>query len=186
MYIEVRFQKNTSTFLKKDNAIFHLKRDGKNLPTSDSVINLCLYFDQLHCGGSLSMGDLQNVSNSLKRSTNDSVPQNVEESRYDDKENNEEHFQIGEAVACIWQEGVGYNITWHLGIVDQMVGDKVYVLYMRKSDKHGLRWSFPDEAEIHDTSRDQIIGRNIEIRYSMTAIIRGNISRQTLTQIEVF
>ena len=48
------------------------------------------------------MGDLRNVSNILKSSTIDSVPQNAEESRYDDKENNEEQFQIGEAVACIW------------------------------------------------------------------------------------
>ena len=53
------------------------------------------------------MGDLRNVLNSLKSSTIDSVPQNVEESQYDDKENNEEQFQIGEAVACIWQEDVG-------------------------------------------------------------------------------
>ena len=37
MYIEVRFQKNTSKFLKKDNAIFRLKRDGKNLPMSDCL-----------------------------------------------------------------------------------------------------------------------------------------------------
>ena len=122
--------------------------------------------------------------NSLKSSTIDSVPQNVEESQYDDKENNEEQFQIGEAVACIWQEDVGYNITWYLGIVDQIVGDKVYVLYMRKSDKQGLSWLFPDEAEIHDRSRDQIIAGNIEIRYSMTTMIRGNISRQKLTQFE--
>ena len=35
MYIKVRFQKNTSEFLKKDNATFRLKRDEKNLPTSD-------------------------------------------------------------------------------------------------------------------------------------------------------
>ena len=109
------------------------------------------------------MGDLRNVLNSLKSSTIDSVPQNVEESRYDDKENNEEQFQIGEVVACTWQEDVGYNITWFLGIADQIVGDKVYVSYMRKSDKQGLSWLFPDEAEIHDTSRDQIIARNIEI-----------------------
>ena len=108
------------------------------------------------------MGDLRNVLNSLKSSTIDSVPQNVEESRYDDKENNEQ-FQIGEVVACTWQEDVGYNITWFLGIADQIVGDKVYVSYMRKSDKQGLSWLFPDEAEIHDTSRDQIIARNIEI-----------------------
>ena len=111
MYIEVRFQKNTRKFLKKDNAIFHLKRDGKNLPTSDYVFDLCLYFDQSCCVSSLSMGDLRNVLNSLKSSTIDSVPQNVEESRYDDKEKNEEQDQIGEAVACIWQEDVGYNIT---------------------------------------------------------------------------
>ena len=107
------------------------------------------------------MADLRNVLNSLKSSTIDSVPQNVEESQYDDKENNEEQFQIGEAVACIWQEDVGYNITWYLGIVDQIVGDKVYVSYMRKSDKQGLSWLFLDEVEIHDTSRDQIIARNI-------------------------
>ena len=61
MHIEVRFQKSTSKFLKKDNAIFHLKRDGKNFPTSDNVLNLCLYFDQLRCVSSLSMGDLRNV-----------------------------------------------------------------------------------------------------------------------------
>ena len=130
------------------------------------------------------MGDLRNVLNSLKSSTIDSVPQNVEESRYDDKGNNEEQFQIGEAVACIWQEDVGYNITWYLGIVDIIVNDKVYVSYMRKSDKQGLSWLFPDEAEIHDMSRDQMIPRSIEIRYSMMALIRGNILRLTLTQIE--
>ena len=151
MYIEVRFQKNTSKFLKKDNTIFRLKRDWKNLPTSDYVFNLCLYFDQLRCVSSLSMGDLRNVLNILKSFTIDSVPQNVEESRYDDKENNEEQFQIGEAVACIWQDDVGYNITWYLGIADQIVGDKVDVLYMRKSDKQSLSWLFPVEAEIHDT-----------------------------------
>ena len=138
MYIAVRFQKNTSKCLKKDNAIFRLQRDRKNLPTSDYVFNVCLYFDQSCCVSSLSMGDLRNVLNSLKSSTIDSVPQNAEESQYDDKENNEEQFQIGEAVACIWQEDVGYNITWYLGIVDQIVNDKVDVSYMRKSDKQGL------------------------------------------------
>ena len=37
MCIEKRFQKKTSKFLKKDNAIFRLKRDGENLPTSDCL-----------------------------------------------------------------------------------------------------------------------------------------------------
>ena len=46
-------------------------------------------------------GDLRDVLNSLKSSTIDSIPQNVEETWYDDQENNEEQFQIGEAVASI-------------------------------------------------------------------------------------
>ena len=58
---------------------------------------------------------------------------------------------------------VGYNIACYLGIVNQIVGDKVYVLYMRKSDKQGFSWSFPDEAEIYDTSRDQIIARKFTL-----------------------
>ena len=87
-------------------------------------------------------------------------------------------------VTCTWQDDVGYNINWYLGIIDQIVGDKAYVLYMRKLDKEGLSWLFPDEAEIHDTSRDRINARNIETTYSMSAIVRNNISRQTLTQIE--
>ena len=130
------------------------------------------------------MGDLRNVLNGLKSSTTDSVPQNVEESWYDDKDSNEEQFQTGKAVACIWQEDVGYNITWYLGIVDQIVGDKVCVIHEKIRQKQGLSWLFPEEAEIHDTGRDQIITRNTEIRHSMMAMIRGNITRQTLTQIE--
>ena len=42
MYIEVRFQKSASKFLKKDNSIFRLKRDGKNLLTSMSLIYVCI------------------------------------------------------------------------------------------------------------------------------------------------
>ena len=76
------------------------------------------------------------------------------------------------------------GITWYFGTVDQIVGDKVYMSYLRKPDKQCGSWLFPDEAGIHDTNQDQIIARNIEISYSMKAMIRGNISRQTLTQIE--
>ena len=35
MYVEVRFQKNTTTGLKKDHAVFRLKRNAKNLETID-------------------------------------------------------------------------------------------------------------------------------------------------------
>ena len=64
----------------KKNATFHWKRDGKNLPISDYALNLSLYFDQSCCVSSLTMADLRNVLNSLKSSTIDSVPQNVQDS----------------------------------------------------------------------------------------------------------
>ena len=45
MYIEVRFQRNSSQSLKKEAAIFRLKRNGKNLKTSEYAANLCMYLD---------------------------------------------------------------------------------------------------------------------------------------------
>ena len=43
MYIEARFQKNTSQSIKKEAAIFHLKCNGKNF---ENDVNLSLHFDQ--------------------------------------------------------------------------------------------------------------------------------------------
>ena len=113
------------------------------------------------------IGDLRNVLNSLKSSTMDKESYNEEQDRY--KKKTEEQLQIGEAVACVWQGDVWYNMIRYLRINDQIAGGKIYVTCLRKLDKQSLRWLFPDEAEIRNTSRDQVITRNIEIRYSMKA-----------------
>ena len=42
MYIEVRFQRNTSKSLNKEDAIFRLKPNGKQLETSEYAANLSL------------------------------------------------------------------------------------------------------------------------------------------------
>ena len=42
---------------------------------------------------------------------------NEEKDRYDDTEKkNEEQLEIGEVVACVWQEDGGFNMTRYLGI----------------------------------------------------------------------
>ena len=41
MFIEIRFQKNTSTALRKNAEVFRLKKNHQNLDTSDYASNLC-------------------------------------------------------------------------------------------------------------------------------------------------
>ena len=65
-----------------------------------------------------------------------------------------------------------------------MTENKIMVSYMRKSDKKGVRWLFPEEAEILETSLDQILQRNIPVSYSLTAMIRCEISKATLETID--
>ena len=65
MYREIRFQRNSSTALKRDAKVFRLKGAHKNLDTSDYASNLCQYLDHSKGGSNLSMGDLRNVLNGL-------------------------------------------------------------------------------------------------------------------------
>ena len=125
----------------------------------------------MRCVSSLSMGDPRIVLNTLKSSTIDSVPQNVEESRYDDKENKEEQFRIGEAVASKHQDDVWYNITWYLGIVDQIEILRLDIQWRPLSeeifrDRHWHRLNSVLRKFQHDWSRYWIQGVCILTRFS--------------------
>ena len=61
----VRFQRNTSESLKKESAVFRLKRNGKKIETSEYVANLSLYFDQSRSVSNLTLSDLKNVLTGL-------------------------------------------------------------------------------------------------------------------------
>ena len=65
MFIEIRFQKNTSTAMWKNVEVFKLKKNHQNLDASDYASNLCQYFDQARGITGLSIGDLPNVLNGL-------------------------------------------------------------------------------------------------------------------------
>ena len=58
MFIEIRFQKNTSTAMRKNAEVFRLKKNPQNLNTSDYVSNLCQYLHQARDITGLAMGDL--------------------------------------------------------------------------------------------------------------------------------
>ena len=81
MYREVRFQKNTSQCLKKEAAVFRLKRNSINLSTIEYSSNLSQYLDQSRNVTNLTMNDLRNVLTGLNGLNNQ--PENSNELQID-------------------------------------------------------------------------------------------------------
>ena len=86
-------------------------------------------------------------------------------------------------MACFWYDDVEHKYNWYLGVIEGVNGEKVRVSHMKKSDRKGLNWLFPDEADVHDASTDQILVRHIQVKYTLTAMIRCVISNDTLNNI---
>ena len=94
-------------------------------------------------------------------------------------------FECGEHLACVWHDENENCLKWYIGVVDGVEDDdSILVSYMHRGDKKGIRWLFPEEAEIVKTHPDQIILRNIQVSYTLTAIIRCELSKVTLETIE--
>ena len=94
------------------------------------------------------MGDLRNVFNCLEGITGTSnTAENVLERNGSCE--SEKPFKHGETVAGVWHEDVGDLFEWHLGVVDKIDESGIYIWsYMKRSDKNGFNWWFPDEADI--------------------------------------
>lgn len=193
MYKEIRFQRNSSQALKNNAAVFRLKRNGKNLETSEYASNLVMYLDQSRNITNLTMDDLRNVLTGLSHINYETI-ENENEVVSDVSEclrnlaiptedASLPSYECGEHVACFWFDDVEGKYNWYLGVIEGMKDRKVRVSHMKKSDKKGLNWLFPDEADIHDADPDQIFVRNIQVKYSLTAMIRCVISNQTLDNI---
>ena len=48
----------------------------------------------------------------------------------------------------------GSRYQRHLGVIDGMDGEKVVVSYMKRSDRVGRNWLFPEKADVHATGTD--------------------------------
>ena len=66
MFIEIKFQKNTSTATRKIAKTFKSKKNHQNLGTSDSSSNLCQSLDHAWGLTGLSLGVLRNVFDDLQ------------------------------------------------------------------------------------------------------------------------
>ena len=85
---------------------------------------------------------------------------------------------------CFWYDDQESRYQWHLGVIDWMDGKKVVVSHMKRSDRVGRNWLFPEKADVHATGTDQILMRHIQVNYTLTAMIRCQISSETVGQIE--
>ena len=70
---------------------------------------------------------------------------------------NDQTFQYGEHLACVWHDKTENCLKWYVGVVDVVDGEDKYVSYMERSEKQGLRWLFPDETDIHKTSPERVL-----------------------------
>ena len=92
-------------------------------------------------------------------------------------------LQCGEHLVAVWHDDDSNALQWYLGVVDSFEEGRLYVSYMKKSDRKGARWLFPDEADVHETQAEQILLRNLQVSYCLTAMIRCELSTETLKTI---
>ena len=94
-------------------------------------------------------------------------------------------LKCGEHVASVWFDYDQNSFDWYLGVIDgdSYQDEDIIISYMKRGDKNGYRWLFPETAEILPTKKKMIIKRNITVSYSLTAMIRCIIDNETLKEI---
>ena len=105
MYREVRFPRNCSTAMKRDEEMFQLKPVHRNLETIDYATNLCQYLDQIKGISSIPTGDLRNVLNGLNSIVEvDTMPTDQSEATGEVSKEEITKYQREDHVACVWAD----------------------------------------------------------------------------------
>ena len=81
---------------------------------------------------------------------------------------------------AFWVEG--NETKWHLGVVEGIENDNPLVSYMIRTDGKGKSWTYPESAEVLQTSCDQILASKIKVQYLGSVCIRCNILSNELIQ----
>ena len=56
-----------------------------------------------------------------------------------------------------------------IGVICEVYGDHANVSYLKQTDKVGVQWAFPEDAEIQQMSLDQIMASGFEVKYNQSA-----------------
>ena len=164
---EVKYARLTCTSLKPTAPVFRLERKSKNLPTQEYAENLTSYLDKARCIKTLTLLDLKHVLTGLT----------AQVSKYNCNEtsSNSQEFSIGEHIAAFWIED---KYDWHLGVVDLIKPNgNPQVSYLYSTDKERKIWTFPDpdNIEVQETGKEQIILKKIKVEYLSSINIKCEI-----------
>ena len=183
MYNEVKYARISCMSLKPTASVFRLRRNHKNLPTEEYAENLISFLNNARCCKTLTVDDLNNVMRGIvSRSTNDEndVNDTTDKQSLESLSCNEDAFKVGDHVIAFWIEG--NETQWYLGFIDGMVGDNPLISYMKRTDKIGRSWTYPESAEILETNPEQILARKVKVQYLGSVRIRLNIVSQELIE----
>ena len=93
-------------------------------------------------------------------------------------------FEIGEHVSAFWYDDFG-KLDWYLAIVDGPTqNNKTPLSYMKQSKKTKAEWVFPEDAEIRETSLEQIICGKINVKYFCSIRVRCIIPEESVQLID--
>ena len=76
-----------------------------------------------------------------------------------------------------------YNTSFFFlfaGVVCQVQGEYAEISYLKQTDKAGVHWVFPEEAELQQTSFEQILASGFEVNYIQSATRICCVIKKTL------
>ena len=85
---------------------------------------------------------------------------------------------MGEHVIAYWYKGS--KIKWCLGTIEKIKLEKLIISYMTRGDSKGQSWTFPESAELLETTVEQVIAVKVKVQYLGTVRIRCNLMSKTL------
>ena len=188
MYVEVRYAKASSGF-GQNKSMFRLKRDGKRLLSEDYQHGLNTYFEGAEKVNDISMAELQNVIVALEAEAFPAQGGNTAEENVPRALSDPTEFDVdcrqGDHVAVAWlKEDNSRSYEWYLGVVNKLISnDSVSISYFVRKDTIGCQWTFPEVAEIRDTSMEQIVCKVTNITYQCISRIKCILQKQTAIQI---
>ena len=166
LYNEVRYARMSSVSLKPTAAVFRLKQNYKNLSSEEYADNLISYLSTARSCKTITIDDLNNVMHGIEgKHKNNNIPAAVHSKSTPHEE--------GEHVVAFWYDAS--SVKWYLGVVDGFNNDNVMISYMNKADASGTSWTFPERAEVLETSPDQILASKVQVQYKGTVRIRCSI-----------
>lgn len=179
LYDEIRYARVTCMSLKPTAAVFRLKRNHRNLTSTEYAENLISYLNSARCCKRITVDDLRNIMHGIAGRTDSAETVDLVEKESNTMEKQKEkQYNLGEHVIAFWLEG---NVAkWYLGIVEAEKCDKLLISYMIRGDSKGQSWTFPETAEILETNFEQIIATKVKVQYLGSVRIRCNLVSKTL------